>query len=530
MTASLMLCFFVFSASPVLAAGEEKLQQEISKIETKIQNLDPEDPNYESQKAALEAEKKTWQDRADEANKRASDRASKSGPDKRQEIKFEELFKCPSWGAMSAINQKCRTCEIMLLFFDAANYMTESVASSLESPMKKLIAVCFGIWLAFQTLKFFSTPASELDPGEFGTNVGKMFVRVALGVGFISGGCSFVFDYLLQPFLDSVAQLVSVVAGSALYPTGAPVEYTGPISVDTRAALDGMIGGFAKPLADMKNVGFGLMCNGFFGIEIPPDFIANIFEPLFSIPQIGVPSPLMIVFGLLIYILFTITAFVYALTFLDVVMRFCLILCMIPIAALAWVFPVTSKYTSQIWRVFLNTALMFLCTAIFLSIIVQLANNALGPKFMNNAYSSNFRDAFVSLSLVENIWLLEHFFINPFPFILVMVIGMIAFMGLKIPEQVAGKLSGLGLEAIENCGRKAVKNIINAIIDIIMLAITICSWGATSFIQALEPIEKSEKAIEQIRKLKEYLDKLKKLRQKLSKVQKAVNKVADAAE
>ena len=522
--ASLMLCISVCASSPALAWGEAEMQSQIDDLQSQIDALDPDSSDYESQKAALESQKQNLQDKVNEANERKSSNADKTGPDKRQSLALDDLFKCPSWGTMSSFNSKCGLCEVMLMFFDAANFMTESIATSLEAPMLKLMAVMLGLWLAFKTLVFFSTPASELDGPKFITDVLGLAFKGALGAGFIMGGCSFVFEYLLEPFLDSVSRMVTVIAGSSLSPSGTPMAYSGPISADIRSSLDGMIGGIMKPFADMKNIGFGLMCNGFFGIKIPSDKIAKMFSPLFTIPQIAFPSPFMIAFGLSIYITFAFVGFIYALTFVDVIMRFCLFLGFIPIVTVAWVFPATKKYASQCWRVFLNTALTFICTAVFLTMIVKIIENILGTNFMGKAYASNFIDAFLTLSFVKGLWIIEHFAINPFPLILVIAIGGFTLVsGTKIPDQVAGVLSGLGFEAIENCGKKAFINIVNAIIDLLLLVLTIVTWGATSFVQAIEPVQKSEETIRKLKKMKEYLEKLKKWRKRIAKAQQHFN-------
>lgn len=432
---------------------------------------------------------------------------------------------CPSWGQMDVLNSKCKTCEVMLLFFDAANYMTEAIASTLADPMVKLIAAGFALWLAFQTLVFFSTPATELNPAEFGDKVGKMFVRVIFGVGFISGGCSFVFEYLLEPYLNSVAKLVEAIAGDSMVQSGTPVEYTGPISESTRAAIDGMIGGFAKPLIDMQNVGFGLMCNGLGGIKIPSD---EIVDALWFLPiiQLGIPSPLMIAFGAALWALFAFVAFVYALTFMDVMMRFSLVLGFIPFVTLAWVFPATQKYAAQTWRVFLNTALLFVCTSIFLSMIAQMADSSLGGFIGTNDFTGKFLD----LSILKGIFILEHFAVNPFPFVIAALLGVIALIGSKIPEDVAEHFTGLGFNHIDNCGRKAVKNICNAIIDIILLIITIVTYGAASWAQPVEGVERTAEAIDKAKKLQETLEKLKKWRERIVKMQQNMNKLANLAD
>lgn len=532
-----MLVLFMFAATPVMAAGQSdydtQVQQELDNLDKQMEGLDPDSDEYKELKERRDKKQqeqddiKKSQSGDDDVNK---DREMKHG----QEIKFEDLFKCPSYSAMFAKFKECQTCKVMLWFFDAANYMTKSFANELSQPLIKLVGLCFGLWLAFETLKYFSTPASELDGAGYGTKVGTMLFRVMFGIVLIENGSSVVFEYFLEPFLDSASKLVTVVAGGSLTSTGVPTKFVGAISADTRSAIDGMIGGFTIPLIKMQAVGFGLMCNGFFALEFPPDIVMEALETVedflpFSIPQIGLPSTPMISFGCVLFLLFTAVAFFYSLTFMDVVMRFALTVAFVPLAAAAWIFPATQKYATQVWKVFLNTALLFICTAAFLAIIVELLKNSFGEVFITKAEASQFKDAYLSLSFFpRETWILAHIAINPMPLIVSCVIAILALKGLNIPTDVAGALAdmGFGGQGLENCGFKALCNIIMMIIDIILLILTICTFGATSFIQAFEPVEKSEKVIRKIKKLKEYLEKLKKARKRLVKAKEDVEKFA----
>lgn len=542
LTASLMLVLFMFAATPVMAAGQSQsdydtgVQQQLDNLDRQMEGLDPDSDEYKELKERRDKKQqeqddiKKSQSGDEDVNK---DREMKHG----LAIKFENLFKnCSSYSDMFAEFKKCETCKVILWFFDAANYMTKSFANELSQPLIKLVGLCFGLWLAFETLKYFSTPASELDGAGYGTKVGTMLFRVMFGIVLIENGSSVVFEYFLEPFLDSTSRLVTVVAGGSLTSTGVPTKFVGAISADTRSAIDGMIGGFTIPLIKMQTVGFGLMCNGFYALEFPPDIVIEALKsveeilPLSNIPQIGLPSTPMISFGCVLFLLFTAVAFFYALTFMDVVMRFALTVAFVPLAAAAWIFPATQKYATQVWKVFLNTALLFICTAAFLAIIVELLRNSFGEIFIEKAEASQFKDAYLSLSfLPRNTWILAHIAINPMPLVVTCVIAILACIGLKIPSEVAGRLAdmGFGGQGLENCGQKALYNIIMMIIDIILLIITICTFGATSFIQAFEPVEKSEKAIRKIKKLKEYLEKLKKARKRVLQVKKQVNKAQE---
>lgn len=533
-----MLVLSICAASPAVAQSQSdydaEVQQELDALDKQMEGMDTNSAEYKKLKEKRDKKQQEQdsisksQSGAEDVNK---DREMKHG----KAIKLQELFKCPSYGATLSKLRECQTCKVMLWFFDAANYMTKALAKELSRPLIKLVGLCFGLLLAFETLKYFATPASELDGAGYGTKVGTLFFRVAVGVVFIQNGSNIIFSYFLEPFLDSVSKLITVVAGGSLSPAGVPTKFVGAISADTRSAIDGMIGGFSLPLTKMQAVGFGLMCNGFFALEFPPDIVMNALDVVtailpFSIPQIGLPSTPMISFGCVLFILFTAVAFFYALTFMDVVMRFALAVALVPLAAAAWVFPATEKYAAQVWKVFLNTALLFICTATFLAIIVELLKNSFGEAFITKVEASQFKEAYLSLSFFpKETWILAHIAINPVPLIVTAVIAILACIGLRIPSEVAGKLAGMGFggQGLENCGQKALYNIIMMIIDIILLIITICTLGATSFVQAFEPIEKSEKAIRKVKKLKEYLEKLKKARKRVLQAQKRINQAKD---
>jgi len=427
----------------------------------------------------------------------------------------------------------CTLCDIMMVFFDTSNYLTLKAAQALESPMSKLLAAGLALWIAFQTLIYFSKPFSELNAADFLTKIGTMLFRALIGLFFIYNGCYFVFDFLLGPFfliVSKIISLISTVNGSSVLHTSdfGAASYTGALSSEVRNAVAGLIGGFASGMTEMRKIGFFLMIRGLTGLPIPdPPFnILGIFE-------IGIflPNPLMIVWGALIYIAYSIVGFAYSLMFLDVVFRLAFAMLFTPLAAAAWVFPSTQKYTKAIWTVIIHTAFVFVSSAIFLTMVAELARNTLnwyGGDFAGMMRQSKYLEAWQLLAgplkgvpFVRNI--VAGYFGLPMLFCVILV-AFIALFGSKIPDEYAAHMTGSGFNAIENCAVKTLKFIVNTIIAIILLALTIVSYGAASGCPVMQGVETSAEAIDKAEKLRDTIEKIKKWKKRIKKIQEQINK------
>ena len=413
------------------------------------------------------------------------------------------------------VSMPCTFCLVMEIFFDAANYLALQAAIALEGPMLKLLALGAAFWILFQTIIYFSKPFSELDAADYLTKVGGMLFKCLMATVFIHNGCYFVFNYILGSLFATVAglvQAIGVVNGANVLDSSfaSANNLPGAFSSDVRESVMGIIGGFTSGLNELKKYGFFLIYNGLAGFRIP--------DPAFTIPFIdfeiyfGFPNPLMIVWGLLLLIIFSIVGFVYSITFLDVIFRMALTMVFVPIFTVAWVFPSTRKYSKAV--------LVFVCTTIFLTMIAQLARDAFGDDFVRYMRQTKPVEAWWSLS-IPNIWYVRNYlpFFNIWPLLCSLLVGIIAITGSKIPDEVAAHFSGSGFHKIENCGRKTIKFICNTIIQIACLALTICTWGAATPAPVGETAREVEQTIEQIQRMEDYIKKMKELRKKLRRLQ-----------
>lgn len=125
---------------------------------------------------------------------------------------------CDSWDENIkdySDQEHCWSCQIFLLFFDAANKVAGEINNALSGPVISIIGVFVGLYLAFNTLIYFSDVGDAPDLMGFLTKLGGMMVKTGIGVCFLKGGAALAFEYIVNPVLTDAANLASDILDAA---------------------------------------------------------------------------------------------------------------------------------------------------------------------------------------------------------------------------------------------------------------------------------------------------------------------------
>lgn len=400
----------------------------------------------------------------------------------------------------------CWSCDIFMIFFDAANEVAGHVANVVEGPAKTALAVFLGVWLVFNTAVFFSSVNDAPGLGEFATKVGGTMFRGTFAVIFLAAGSSFVFEYFVNPVLtDAAAMSVSMLSSSpCTFDAGGGGSSALPMSPGVRSSLKCMIEAIASGLAPSQAIAQGMRCGAFFywdGLPI-------------------LPNPIMWAWGCALGTLFYIIAFLFPITMLDVIFRIGLMVGMIPLFIVAWVFPATRRFAKTGWDVFFQSAIIFVVTAIIVSMIVSMVEHAwvatadadvdtFRAMMQGNKYPEAFK-LLTDKSAVASLFIV----------LAVAVWGLI--MAPKT-DKLASEFTGGDFP--ESCGIKALKAMIDFAMNIIFLILTILTLGAGAVTFISKAMMKVAQTAEQIEKLRQRIEKMKEMQKKIKKVQDKAKKV-----
>ncbi|MCQ2914395.1 MAG: hypothetical protein MJ247_04300 [Alphaproteobacteria bacterium] len=416
----------------------------------------------------------------------------------------------------------CWTCQIFMIFFDAGNQIAGKIAGAFSGPGVRVLAVGLLAWIGYHTLVFYSNVAQGGELLQHFTHMGGGLVRGALCVVFLSGGASFIFDSVIAPILSSTANYAMVVSGTkCTVSTGGGSLASGPLS-GTRGSMNCMIKAIASGLAEPQAVADALRCAALHWRTFKVNALITSFEIA------DIPHPMMWLWGCFLQIWYAIIGFMFPLALLDIVFRMGIILGFTPVFVLSWVFPCTRHYCKTGFELFLHCCFGFLISALLLAMMVAMFASAwsmgMTENFMKAMYNKDYINAF------DAVWYTHGYKIM----ILTQVISCYGIHLAPKPDSLASQFVNDSCEG-EGVAFKAIHYIIEFIIDIILLVITIISWGATSemyFYKLADYAQKVKKTTEEINKIKKKeeairkkMNEIKRRIRQLQKVQETLRRV-----
>ena len=433
---------------------------------------------------------------------------------------------CDSWDKNMedySDQEHCWSCQIFMLFFDAANKTAGQINNALSGPIGKVILIGVSLFVVFNTLFFFGNVNDAPDIMAFLTKIGGIILKAGFAYCFLKGGSALAFDYIVSPVLTEAANLAVMIldstdtnavecsivmdGGSALSPMGEGV----------RSSLDCMIKKIASGMARSQSIAQGLRCGAFFWFEVGLPW----FIPI-PLPHFFIPNPLMWLVGIMLGCLFWLISFMFPIAMLDVIFRIGLIVGMLPLFIAAWVFPITTTYAKTAWEIFLHSCLVFAITGITVCMIVMMLESAWSAG--DSAVLEDFQKKMEASAYVEA-W--DLLFDNGGLASLFIVIS-VGVWGLYVAPQ-ADKMSGqfVGKDFPTSCGIRAIRGTIFFIMDVILFIITLISSGATSCLYVLKVAKHVADGVEKVEQLKKRIEKIRQFRKKLDKIQRKANTVKD---
>ena len=149
------------------------------------------------------------------------------------------------------------------------------------------------------------------------------------------------------------------------------------LNSQTRASLECMIEGLYKEIAFPLALGSTMICNA---------WNANVFL------GIRLPSPGLLLAGLLIWITGFLLMLFFAFKIIDATMRLGVVVSIMPLLVVAWVFPQTVEYAKKGFNILLNIIMIYIVLAIVMAlaiILLLLAFQAEGAENIRQMFLEN---------------------------------------------------------------------------------------------------------------------------------------------
>ena len=435
---------------------------------------------------------------------------------------------CQSWTDSMAQYQdqeKCWTCKIFVLLFDAADKVAGQINNALSGPAGKVIILGVALFVVFNTLVFFSEVGDAPDLMAFLTKIGGMILKAACGYFLLEGGAALAFEYIVNPVLKEAAHLTTLIMSSTGISAGCDFvagsgKMTGPMGEGVRDSLKCMIEKIASGMARSQSIAQGLRCGAAFWKEFDFGYL---------------PNPVMWATGMVFGCFFWLISFILPIVMLDVIFRIGLVVGMLPLFITAWIFPITQQFAKQAWEIFAQACFVFVITGIIVCMIVQLVDQSWVAGRSDRL--DEFQTKMESSSYVEAWDILFEGGIGQGLMSLFIVLA-VCFWGLGIAakaDRFAYQFFGeKDDDILDNCAMRSIFMMISFIFDVIMVIITLISLGATSFMYMfklakflMDGMEKVEKIIELLRKIRE---KIEKVQEKAEKLRAKADKISSTAE
>ena len=217
-------------------------------------------------------------------------------------------------------------------------------------------------------------------------------------------------------------------------------------------------------------------------------------------------------------VFFWVVSFLFPMALMDVVFRIGLILGMLPLFIVAWVFPLTRNYAKTGWNVFLQACFVFVVAAMMIGMLVKtveqtwvLAAGGGIEAWKAQMEAGAYVDAFKDLVKAGG---LSNFFI-------VIAIACFGIYVAPTADDFGGKLIG-DTNPPKGCAVRAIKAIVNGIIDLILLVVTIITMGATACTYALKVAQWGKKTADQVKAVQERIKKLRELQNRLRRAKQKI--------
>ena len=228
----------------------------------------------------------------------------------------------------------CWTCSLFKAVYDAAMGLPGGIIKSVASGAIGLVGVFYGLWLAVFILKYVAA-VHEQEVGAFWKGIASQTFWVVMGVALLkgmSGGGGEVLDYAKTIFEGFVNAGLAIVGSS-----GAGLSSGG--------GLVGVVGALQEKLNFSSGLSATAMTSG---------------------------DPFAMFAGVVIFIVSVVLMIYVPMLLLDVVFRYAVALCMLPMAVAAYVFAPTRSFSGTVGKLLLEVGFYVVGMCAYAACCVQI--------------------------------------------------------------------------------------------------------------------------------------------------------------
>ncbi len=323
----------------------------------------------------------------------------------------------------------CIVCNLFHTILLAVQNIAQKAFDSLAGPLRSLVSIGFGLYIAYITLIAVATPATQ-KISQYLTNLSSQGFKVAIALVLLANPNS-IYNLAIGPLIDGGVEFGITLTGE----DKAKIQdfgktYTFADETDTYLKAEvlqnavGAAAAFNDAAVRIPAIGRSMMCNA---------FVEKHFEifPQFKMLTIGV---IFYIFGLLI-------AFAIGFYMLDCALQLGIVCAMIPFFIACWPFKLTKSYTKQGWDIFLNTFFNFVIMG-----VVITASSEIMQQAISTGLSAETLETYLNSNNIEE--LTNELDFGGMQMVMLVICCLIAFKLAGEVQNITNKLSGgLGINA-----------------------------------------------------------------------------------
>lgn len=399
---------------------------------------------------------------------------------------------------MSELYSSCLICTFVDMIFDAVNNVVTACYNTLKKPSLYLLIIGLGLWILWHFGMYFVNYKYQAPEGFF-TEIGKCFFRTTLIAAILTIPTQKAFDLVVSPVVSMATELTLGILSTDLNVQSADTAIasglikndicqqfqnseSSSISYDSKGNV--VYGDSSSHLALSPQIKSALSCvirsmyieaakGTALGNCIYCYSMGRVDLWIIKIPDMG-----MFVIGLLVMLVFFIITLSFSFRVIDFVIRISFVTMLLPLLMVAWVFPITRKYTKKAWDLFLHALVALLALAIGMALILKIVMESIGR--------SEELDSMLNNDQVQQLY--QHIYVNGVDWLLFLAIAIIALMLLSKSEAVANhfvsidsQLQSTNIGAAMGAKMAAmVTTTVQAAVTVAMLATTVATGGAAA--------------------------------------------------
>ena len=287
-----------------------------------------------------------------------------------------------------------------------------------------ILAVCFGVWLAWQVLRYVG-PLHGQAPADFFQIIANGFFRLLVVCCLIKWGASEAFETFIGMFAVAAANVgtdIMLKASQTLDEGGVSNfeilnwdNLSGVMKLHAAVALNMKV----ATSVFMEIVGMGFVLAQFAFSDGILCILPSI-DPLWT--------------GYVLIFAATILVFIIPFKFLDILFRLTLVYALLPMFLMAWVFPSTRKYTMKAWGIVLNAV----CLLLIMSVLFALCTGMMSNLVLSGSTDSGALD---NAQILYNLFRTDETCEDKNMLLIMLVAIFLSMKSLNLGKQLAGHLS-----------------------------------------------------------------------------------------